>query len=538
MKVRVFLANLFMILLPTLAFSQATVEFSFKNVSDPGQQQPAIGYVNLDTNEREIVNTKNGTADVTFPQGLYKVTFTAGGLRSTETILVVDQKYSETLKADVFLRGWNFDQDVNLFFAIGNFNNFNVQKAVELEQNGSTYTGTLPNPEGELVYQLATRTMDVHYINGTQYDKLSLDRDLTYLSHINTKKKEVSVTFDLSKLADNTKSGVEFQDSETTIAQSAAYGLNVQEDLIAYEKEAIEAAKMQTSEVDFDVEEQIRKAYMDFKTSDSKLITELAAHRTLNLIMNLTENEHQAIINDLATTLDADSYLWKLEPSALFMFSQAEIDQQILVSVAEKLQDHPSDQIKQSSLFFLLSNAFDTGKMEKAEDYFSTLTSVFPQSKYAEYAKQYYNPNQAIISGKDAPDFEITSLDFSKEYHLEDFEGKYVMLDFWATWCGPCLQEMDELHEVYEEFSGENFTILSLSFDDNRETVTDFRENKYDMPWDHAFVENGFNNPLAQAYEVTGIPKPILIGPDGKIKAVGTQLRGKQLSKTLETHLK
>jgi hypothetical protein len=57
------------------------------------------------------------------------------------------------------------------------------------------------------------------------------------------------------------------------------------------------------------------------------------------------------------------------------------------------------------------------------------------------------------------------------------------------------------------------------------------------MPWKHAFIEGGFGSPVAEAYGVKGIPKPLLIGPDGKIVASGSQLRGENLEKTLERFL-
>jgi len=67
--------------------------------------------------------------------------------------------------------------------------------------------------------------------------------------------------------------------------------------------------------------------------------------------------------------------------------------------------------------------------------------------------------------------------------------------------------------------------------------VEAFLEERYDMPWLHAFVEGGFNSELALTFEVQGIPKPVLVNPQGEIVAVGTALRGDQLSKTLSRHL-
>ncbi len=115
--------------------------------------------------------------------------------------------------------------------------------------------------------------------------------------------------------------------------------------------------------------------------------------------------------------------------------------------------------------------------------------------------------------------------------------GQYYLIDFWATWCGPCVREMPEIHEAYTEFSSDNFEILSLSFDSDFGKVASFRERRYAMPWLHGFVEGGFESDLSQSFEVTGIPKPILVNPEGTIVAVDGALRGERLAKTLGTHL-
>jgi len=92
---------------------------------------------------------------------------------------------------------------------------------------------------------------------------------------------------------------------------------------------------------------------------------------------------------------------------------------------------------------------------------------------------------------------------------------------------------MDNLHNAFERYSGKNFQILSLSFDDTPEAVTKFREGKWKMPWLHTFVKDGFRSDLAEDFEVIGIPKPILVDGSGTIIATEAALRGANLDKTL-----
>jgi hypothetical protein len=94
------------------------------------------------------------------------------------------------------------------------------------------------------------------------------------------------------------------------------------------------------------------------------------------------------------------------------------------------------------------------------------------------------------------------------------------------------------MHAAWAKFKGRPFEILSLSFDRKVEHIAPYRQQAATpMPWKHAFVEGGFQNPVADAYGVKGIPKPLLIGPDGTIVASGSELRGTELEKTLAKFL-
>ncbi|HJR06865.1 MAG TPA: hypothetical protein VJ842_06390, partial [Pyrinomonadaceae bacterium] len=75
--------------------------------------------------------------------------------------------------------------------------------------------------------------------------------------------------------------------------------------------------------------------------------------------------------------------------------------------------------------------------------------------------------------------------------------------------------------------------ILSPSFDDKPETVNRFREGKWKMPWLNSFITNGFDSPLVKQFEISGIPKPILVNREGRIIATENDLRGPNLAKTL-----
>lgn len=126
--------------------------------------------------------------------------------------------------------------------------------------------------------------------------------------------------------------------------------------------------------------------------------------------------------------------------------------------------------------------------------------------------------------------------DSSFTYTNESMKGSVYLINTWATWCGPCIAKMDELHEAYEKYKDEGFDILSISLDEKRADVKQFREKRWPMPWKHHFA--GFSGEgratISETFEVVGIPHPILVGENGQIIAAEDSLRGEKLSQTLE----
>ena len=128
-----------------------------------------------------------------------------------------------------------------------------------------------------------------------------------------------------------------------------------------------------------------------------------------------------------------------------------------------------------------------------------------------------------IAVGKEAPDFSVPSLD-GKTIRLSDYRGKYVLLDFWATWCGPCRGETPNLKKIFEAYGQrKNFVMIGLSLDRDMDKPRAYgKENGCE--WIEGFLGDWGKDKVTKKYGVHGIPSIWLIGPDGKVLQNG--LRG------------
>ena len=142
---------------------------------------------------------------------------------------------------------------------------------------------------------------------------------------------------------------------------------------------------------------------------------------------------------------------------------------------------------------------------------------------------------QALKRGAVFPDFNEPDMNTGKPVHLESFRGKVVLVDFWASWCGPCVAELPNVKKAYEKYHKDGFEIISISLDQTVDKCKGFVKQN-EMNWNHICDGKYWKAKLAQKHGVQGIPLPVLVGKDGKI--VSTEARGKELTRAIEQALK
>ena len=169
----------------------------------------------------------------------------------------------------------------------------------------------------------------------------------------------------------------------------------------------------------------------------------------------------------------------------------------------------------------------------EADEAFHLLSSHLQSTESGIKIREQIDRLLAVAIGAKAPDFTQNRPD-DKSVSLSDFSGKYVLIDFWASWCGPCRLENPFVVKAYNEFKANNLAVIGVSLDSDKEAWTKAIQ-KDKLLWTQVSDLKGWNNEVAQLYSVRAVPSNYLIDPDGII--IAKNLRGEELSATLKKYL-
>lgn len=215
-------------------------------------------------------------------------------------------------------------------------------------------------------------------------------------------------------------------------------------------------------------------------------------------------------------------YIQSLEERA------AAIDKEVFVAKMDYIKKNPDTYMSLMALNSLLKPGFDAVEMEKV---FNSLSEPVRHALLAEDVKERIQTTKKTQEGVEAPDFTQKDVD-GNAVKLSDYRGKYVLIDFWASWCAPCRRENPNLVKAYERFKNKGFEILGVSLDEAKNKDKWLKAIETDkLTWKQVSDLKGWSNEAATLYNVKAIPMNFLVDPQGKI--VAKELRGDKLEEKL-----
>lgn len=207
---------------------------------------------------------------------------------------------------------------------------------------------------------------------------------------------------------------------------------------------------------------------------------------------------------------------------------QANIDK-YSATVFKFVQDN-----KDNLAAFYAAGTIDQNKYElELIKYSEEIKSKFPNNRAVQSFVAKMAGLKTVSVGQAAPDFKLSNPG-GTQIKLSDYKGKYVLLDFWASWCGPCREENPNIVKQHAAFKDKGFDVLGVSLDDNKGDW--MKAIQYDnLQWGHVSDLKRWDSKVAALYKVDGIPASFMIDPSGKI--VAKNLRGADLENFLRKTL-
>ncbi len=248
------------------------------------------------------------------------------------------------------------------------------------------------------------------------------------------------------------------------------------------------------------------------KTQKESLITK----KSIDSIFKEITNVHKLLDSETIKKVTRDSLIKRQND----LFEEInKIKQQFIV-------DHPDSYVSVNSLYGYTSN----WSKEKVKELYNPLTNKLKKSKYGQSIEHFLSLPKTPKIGEKYIDFELTDAN-NNPIKLSDVQGKYTLVEFWASWCYPCRKSNPELVKNYAKYKEKGFNIIGVSIDQRKKDWLKAIKDD-ELPWKQSIAPKGFKSDIALTYGISGIPENFIIDENGKI--IAKTLRGDALENKLK----
>jgi thiol-disulfide isomerase/thioredoxin len=491
--------------------------------------------------------SSDGTFALEVPSpGLYLLWLAAPGYSPQNYPIAVEaEEKSLTLKAT--LAPYGYREQFEKVRIIGSWNQYKASDAESMQ----------PQPDGTWVYERAASEEQVGYqllgveakgrsIPGTQADSYTIDSAGNYQSQLKTQEGRVRIVFEPAKLLRSSKAGqgkIEFDRKHAHLLRlirlTSEANESQQKAFAAYKDHAQQSGG--TVPFQFSHGALPRTLLTTMRSSRNPLFLRQGAAL---LLLGLPFHEHgrkegersEALVMEVLKIVPPDSPLWALHASVISLIPGLVPAGTLEALLRDFVNRNPERYVHAIALGTLVRTSPPGDEVTLS----ARCKELEPYAKdipFARFLQMECSAERKTVKGKPVPAFVLKLLDGDEEVSREALSGRFYLIDFWATWCGPCVADMHRLHEVWKKFEGRGgFTILSVSLDNEAEAVAKFRDGRWKMPWLNAHAAGGFGASMARDFEVSYLPRLILVDPQGVIVASDREL-SQGLERTLESNL-
>ncbi len=492
---------------------------------------------------RSIEAGADGSFKIEMPdEKLLELMVTAAGFPMLNFPVMNQENKNVQLK--ISLNHYEYVDDFKDIKLLGDWNNFSEEDPVSMTpQEDGTFVYEQVSSADTVSYQIYNIVKSSRSINGTMWDYLKYDGGGDYISVVKVKNNRARIIFDPKKLPGTNKENipqVKVTGGDISMQPFIDIALRMNQELVKIQ-ESISAYQEENNGLsDFKYKAPEFKKYLieEIDQTEDSLLTKFAALQ-LARIWSLGVDVNSEELIKVTSVLPIYDELWGLHSVlSIRSFVTSFGDDKADSLFRENVESIKNKNVKAAVLLQLGLKAKADNKILDLVKFYKQLVKMKIDLPNYKYLLEQLDPDKNIFKGKDIPDFSFSLLNSNKPVSNKTLLGKYYLLDFWASWSEPYINELAGLHSAYKKYKTKNFTILSLSYDLNRTSIDKFLKGKWKMPWMHVFVHQIMKGDISKKFEVGGIPKAILVGPDGRILATDLELRGENLEKTLSKFIK